>query len=74
MWGGRGFREFGWDHDRMGESDSDWYYCLKHHRAEQSKRCWFADRMGPYPDRATAERALEIVRQRNARGDEFDGK
>jgi hypothetical protein len=56
----------------MGDSESEWYYCLKHHRAEQSKRCWFADRMGPYPDRATAERALEIVRARNAREDSRD--
>ncbi|OXR44635.1 hypothetical protein B7C42_03429 [Nocardia cerradoensis] len=58
----------------MGDSDEKWYYCLKHHRAEQGKRCWFADRMGPYPDRATAERALEIVRERNAREDARDGR
>ncbi|RDI43528.1 hypothetical protein [Nocardia mexicana] len=56
----------------MGESDDAWYYCLKHHRPEQGKRCWFADRMGPYPDRATAERALEIVRERNERADRGD--
>jgi hypothetical protein len=53
--------------------DDAWYYCLRHHRAEQGKRCWFADRMGPYPDRATAERALDIVRERNARADAEDG-
>lgn len=56
----------------MGDSDDRWYYCLKHHRAEQSKRCWFGDRMGPYPDRATAERALDIVRERNASADARD--
>jgi len=62
----------GWDHRGMGDSESDWFYCLRHRRAEQSKRCWFADRMGPYPDKATAERALEIVRARNAREDARD--
>ncbi|WP_280234819.1 hypothetical protein [Nocardia cyriacigeorgica] len=55
----------------MAES---WYYCLKHKRAEQGKRCWFADRLGPFPDRATAERALEIVRERNAAEDARDQK
>ncbi len=58
----------------MGDSDDRWYYCLKHHRPEQGKRCWFADRMGPYPDRATAERALDIVRERNAADDARDGR
>ncbi|WP_227998333.1 hypothetical protein [Nocardia australiensis] len=49
-----------------------WYYCLKHKRAEQGLQCWFRDRMGPYPDRAMAERALEIVRARNDREDSRD--
>ncbi|MFI6362615.1 hypothetical protein ACIBG0_07665 [Nocardia sp. NPDC050630] len=49
-----------------------WYYCLKHQRAESGKQCWFRDRMGPYPDQATAERALEIVHARNAREDARD--
>ncbi|MGY4098533.1 SPOR domain-containing protein [Nocardia sp. R16R-3T] len=49
-----------------------WYYCLKHQRAESGKQCWFRDRMGPYPDRATAERALEIVHARNTREDSRD--
>ncbi|MET7767950.1 hypothetical protein [Nocardia sp. NPDC005366] len=49
-----------------------WYYCLKHQQAEQGKRCWFQDRMGPYPDQATAERALDIARARNEREDARD--
>ncbi|MFD0361602.1 SPOR domain-containing protein [Nocardia sp. GCM10030253] len=49
-----------------------WYYCLKHQRAEQGRQCWFRDRMGPYPDQATAERALEIVKARNEREDARD--
>jgi hypothetical protein len=58
----------------IGMGGSEWYYCLRHRRAEQSKRCWFADRLGPYPDRATAERALEIVRARNLREDARDSR
>jgi hypothetical protein len=56
----------------MGEHDTDWYYCLKHHRAEQGRTCWVGDRMGPYPDRATAEQALQILRERNEREDARD--
>lgn len=52
--------------------DDQWYYCLKHHTAEHGKTCWFGDRLGPYPDQATAERALEIVRARNKAADEED--
>ncbi|MEV0250394.1 hypothetical protein AB0H76_27625 [Nocardia sp. NPDC050712] len=53
-------------------ADQQWYYCLKHHRAEQGKKCWFADRMGPYPDQATAEQALEIAKARNEGEDAKD--
>lgn len=49
-----------------------WYYCLKHKRAEKGRQCWFQDRMGPYPDQATAERALEIVKARNVQADAGD--
>jgi len=49
-----------------------WYYCLKHQRAERGRQCWFRDRMGPYPDQAAAERALEIVRARNEQEDARD--
>ncbi|MFC8043567.1 hypothetical protein [Nocardia sp. NPDC057353] len=49
-----------------------WYYCLKHNRAERGRQCWFRDRMGPYPDQATAERALEIARARNEQADRAD--
>lgn len=52
--------------------DNQWYYCIKHHKAEQGKTCWYGDRMGPYPDQATAERALEIARARNKAADAED--
>ncbi|MFC6012939.1 FUSC family protein [Nocardia lasii] len=52
--------------------DNEWYYCVKHHKAEQGKGCWYADRLGPYPDQATAERALDIVKARNKAADDQD--
>lgn len=52
--------------------DNQWYYCIKHHKAEQGKTCWYGDRMGPYPDQATAERALEIARARNKAADDAE--
>ncbi|MFD4353351.1 hypothetical protein ACFWPK_01380 [Nocardia sp. NPDC058519] len=52
--------------------DNEWYYCLEHHKAEQGKTCWYGDRMGPYPDQATAERALEIAKARNKAADDED--
>lgn len=55
-----------------GDSDDQWYYCLKHHRAEQGKQHWVGERMGPYPDKATAERALEIAKARNEAVDKGD--
>ncbi|MEV6772898.1 hypothetical protein AB0N05_30110 [Nocardia sp. NPDC051030] len=57
----------------MADADENgWYYCLDHHKAEQGKECWVGSRMGPYPDKATAERALEIARARNKQADEDD--
>jgi hypothetical protein len=52
-----------WDDGIMKNSES-WYYCLKHRRAERGMQCPGEDRLGPYPDEATANRALAIVRER----------
>jgi hypothetical protein len=42
------------------------YWCLKHNTVEAGDAlCKSAERLGPYPDRASAERALDTVRQRN---------
>lgn len=41
------------------------YYCLKHHGVEGANGCPARDRLGPYPTRAEAERALEKVQERN---------
>ena len=55
-----------------GMSDEQWYYCLKHGTVEGADGCRAADRLGPYPDRDTAARALEIARERTESADEAD--
>ena len=52
--------------------DDGWWYCLKHHRVEHGMVCRAIDRLGPYPDRATAERALEIAHERTKAADKAD--
>jgi len=53
-------------------SDEQWYYCLKHGTVEGPGGCRAADRLGPYPDRETAARALEIARERTEANDRAD--
>ncbi|HUQ56556.1 hypothetical protein [Lentzea sp.] len=53
---------------------SGWFYCLTHQTVEHGKGCKGPDRMGPYPDEATAARALEIARERTRSADEADRK
>ncbi|MCE7081291.1 hypothetical protein [Streptomyces sp. ST2-7A] len=43
----------------------EWYYCLRHESVEEGPDCPARDRLGPYPDRAGAERALRTARDRN---------
>jgi uncharacterized membrane protein len=51
-----------------------WYYCLSDHTVRQGKHAHAFDRMGPYPDKRSAERALEIAKERNAAADREDEK
>ena len=53
-------------------SDEQWFYCLKHGTVETKDGCRAADRLGPYPDRETAARALEIARERTEAEDRKD--
>lgn len=53
-------------------SDEQWFYCLKHGTVEGVEGCRAADRLGPYPDRETAARALEIARERTEAEDRKD--
>ncbi|GLZ35847.1 hypothetical protein Lesp02_80340 [Lentzea sp. NBRC 105346] len=56
----------------MGEDG--WWYCLTHNTVENTRRCRGADRLGPYPDRESAERALELAREKTKAADEADRK
>lgn len=57
----------------MSDSDDQqWYYCVEHKTTEQGKVCGASSRMGPYPDQATAARAIEIARERNKAADAYD--
>ncbi|GAA2545007.1 hypothetical protein [Pseudonocardia hydrocarbonoxydans] len=54
-------------------SDEEWYYSLIDGRvvsADDGVRA--ADRLGPYPDRESAARALEIARERTEANDRAD--
>ena len=64
----------GGDHppEASGDASGEYWFCLKHHRVEGRGGCRNADRLGPYPDEATAARALEIVEERNKAWDEAD--
>ncbi|TCO58717.1 hypothetical protein [Actinocrispum wychmicini] len=54
--------------------DPGWYYCTKHNRVEHGMICRAADLLGPYPDEATAARALQIAKDRTKAADEADRK
>jgi hypothetical protein len=53
----------------MAES---WYWCTDHHRVEGENGCRAEVRLGPYPTREAAERALQSVAERNERLDAED--
>ena len=42
-----------------------WWFCLKHLAVEPDQGCPNKDRMGPYPDRDAAARALQTAAERN---------
>ncbi|MBB6119259.1 hypothetical protein [Nocardiopsis algeriensis] len=54
----------------VGVPEDQWWYCLRHSRVEQGPGCPNQARMGPYPDRDTAERALTIAAERNSAWEE----
>ena len=49
-----------------------WWFCVKHQRPEHGNPCGSSDRLGPFPDEATAARAPEIARARTAAADAYD--
>jgi hypothetical protein len=52
--------------------DPGWYFCTKHNTVEHGSVCRAADRLGPYPDRETASRALEIAKERTKAWDKAE--
>ncbi|GAA3063141.1 hypothetical protein [Actinokineospora globicatena] len=52
--------------------DPGWYYNTKTNQVEHGTRSRSVDLLGPYPDRATAERALDIARERTKAADKAD--
>ncbi|GED96523.1 hypothetical protein [Gordonia crocea] len=52
--------------------DDQWFYEISTGKVTRGKQGSVLDRMGPYPDEATARRALEIARERNEAADAAD--
>ncbi|MFX4294431.1 hypothetical protein [Streptomyces bohaiensis] len=46
-------------------TDGQWYYCLRHGTVEEGMQCPATDRLGPYPSRMDAERALATAHERD---------
>jgi hypothetical protein len=49
--------------------DDQWFYCLDHRTVEPVDGCRAAVRIGPFPTREEAAKALEIVERRNREWD-----
>lgn len=56
----------------MTDDDTSWYYDISTKQVVQGKQTNALDRMGPYPDKATAEQALKIAAARNKAADSDD--
>lgn len=52
--------------------DPKWYYNTTTRQVEHGTLSRSIDRLGPYPDEATARRALEIAQQRTETADKAD--
>ncbi|HYN56819.1 MAG TPA: hypothetical protein VES03_06445 [Motilibacterales bacterium] len=50
-----------------------YWFCLTHRDVEPDEGCAHAERLGPYPDRAAAEAALERAHTRSEAWD-HDGR
>lgn len=49
--------------DEIGQN-TQFFYCLKHHTVEPEGVCKATDRLGPFPDAASAGRALDTIHDR----------
>lgn len=62
--------DVGFWHGYRERMDEEWYYCVVHERVEPKFGCKMTNRLGPYPTREEAERALDKVGERNVEWDE----
>lgn len=53
----------------MSDEEDLWYYNVDDATVSQGKATGYLSRMGPYPDRASAEKALQIAAERNKEAD-----
>ncbi|WP_430333098.1 hypothetical protein [Rhodococcus sp. ACT016] len=58
----------------MSDDDTQWYFSLSDGSVSQGKSTNVFDRMGPYPDRESAERALQTAAERNKAADDADAE
>lgn len=58
--------------DQIAQDDHGWYFNPATGQVEQGQISPWTDRMGPYPTREDASRALATVRERNAAWDAQD--
>ncbi|QNG18465.1 hypothetical protein G4H71_01225 [Rhodococcus triatomae] len=56
----------------MTDDDKLWYYDLENGTVAQGKQTSTFTRMGPYPDRESAEHALQIAAERTKEADRVD--
>ena len=54
------------------DTEQHWWFCLTHHAGRARRGMPGKDRLGPYPTREDAARALETVRRRNEEWDAQD--
>jgi hypothetical protein len=52
--------------------DPGWYYNTRTNQVEHLERGRGIDLLGPYPDEATARRALDIAKERTRQSDAAD--
>jgi hypothetical protein len=57
-----------------GDEGQQWYWCMRHNRAESTDRCGAELRMGPYPTKAEAENFAEKAQAREDAWEEEDDR
>lgn len=61
-------------HRKDSDPDRGWYYNTRTNQVEHLERSRGVDLLGPYPDEATAKRALEIAQERTRAADKADAE